>query len=318
MKAIVYKKYGTSEALQLAEVAEPTPGPDEVLIAVKAVALNASDCEFLKGDPSYVRIWGLFKPKNEILGSDVAGTVVAIGEKVTKFKVGDAVFGDLLYKWGGLAEYVCAPEKLLIHKPKIIDFVTAAALPQAGVVAWQAIYNRVKPQQKVLINGAGGGAGTMAIQLAKYFGAMVTGIDNGQKLEIMQQMGADHVIDYTKTDFVNESTRYDLIIDFIAKRSLFDYQKVLKKGGQYLLVGGSVKRLLQTLCIGSMMSIIGSQKMHILAHEQSNSDLRKLLELHQSGRFNPIIDRTYPLADAAMAFEQLLTNQIKGKVVIII
>lgn len=320
MKAIVYKKYGFPiEVMKLQEVDKPIPKADEVLIKVKAVSLNASDVEFVKGTPIYTRLWGFSKPKYTILGSDIAGVIETVGKKVTQFKVGDAVFGDIMYTWGGFAEYVCVKVNLLVLKPANCTFKEAAALPQAGIVALQGLRDKgqIQSGQKVLINGAGGGSGTFAIQLAKHYGAEVTGIDNTGKLGLMHSVGADHVIDYTKEDFVQVGRKYDLIIDFVAHRSLFDYQKVLEPKGQYILVGGLLKRLFQTLFLGPIIGKWHGQQLGILAHEYKRKDLATLLELLELGELKPIIDtQSFTLEEVPQALSYLSSGQAKGKVMI--
>ena len=242
MKAIVYTKYGPPEVLQLKEVAKPTPKDDEVLIKVRAVSVNRSDWEGLRGKPLYARIGGLLRPRHQILGSDVAGRVEMAGRNVRRFQPGDEVFGDILPRLGGFAEYVCARESALALKPASLTFEEAASIPQAAVIALQAIRDkgRVQPGQKVLINGAGGGAGTFAVQLAKLYGAEVTGVDNTGKLDFMRSLGADHVIDYTREDFTKNGNQYDLILDIVAHRSVFAYARALRPTGSYYAVGGSV------------------------------------------------------------------------------
>ncbi len=319
MKAIVYEKYGLPEVMQLKEVEQPMPKAQEVLIKVKAVSLNASDIEFLKGEPFYTRFWGLTKPKYPILGSDIAGEVIAVGTKVKAFKIGDEVFGDIMYKWGGFAEYVCVKENLLVHKPNHLSFEVAAAFPQAGVVALQALRDKGKLEagQQVLINGAGGGSGSFAIQLAKHMGAKVTGIDNTGKQAFMRSIGADDVIDYTQEDFVEKGPQYDLIIDFVAHRSLFDYQKVLKPKGKYVLVGGQMKRLLQAAFIGPFVGKGKEQKLGVLGHEYKRADLGTLLEFYELEKVKPIIDaQTFTLSEVPAAMAFLESGQAKGKVVI--
>src|SRR5437870_5869086 len=230
MKAIVYRKYGPPDVLRLKEVERPTPTDDEVLIKVQAVSVNRSDWEILTGSPLYARIGGLLRPRHQILGSDIAGRVETAGRNVTLFQPGDEVFGDILGPMGGFAEYVCAREKALAIKPASMTFEEAAAIPQAAVIALQGSRDKgqVKPGQKVLINGAGGGAGTFALQLAKLYGAEVTGVDNTGKLDFMRSLGADHVIDYTREDFTSNGNQYDFILDLIAYRSAFDYARALK------------------------------------------------------------------------------------------
>ena len=230
MKAIVYTKYGSPEVLQLKEVAKPTPRDDEVLIKVQAVSVNRSDWEGLRGKPLYARIGGLLKPRHQILGSDVAGRVEMAGRNVRRFQAGDEVFGDILPRLGGFAEYVRARESALAPKPASMTFEEAAAIPQAAVIALQGIRDkgRVQPGQKVLVNGGGGGAGTFAVQLAKLYGAEVTGVDNTGKLDFMRSLGADHVIDHTREDFTKNGERHDLILDVVAHRSVFAYKRALR------------------------------------------------------------------------------------------
>ena len=318
MKAFYYENYGPPEGLELKDVPKPVPKADEVLVKIHATSLNASDYEMLRGIPMYARIWGFFKPKYPILGSDVAGTVEAVGDSVTTFKPGDEVFGDLFEYWGGLAEYVSAPEKLWLHKPSSISFEEVSALPQAAVIALQGLqkFDKNCSNQHILINGAGGSGGTYAIQLAKLYGAIVTGIDNGSKLEKMLSLGADHVIDYQKDDFTKYPQRYDLIFDLVAHRSLFDYKKVLKPNGRYLVAGGAVKRILEVLIIGSLISIFGSKKFSMLAVRQNKDDLKHLLELVETKKIKPIIDRIYPFEETPEAFRRLIAGQAFGKVII--
>jgi NADPH:quinone reductase-like Zn-dependent oxidoreductase len=241
MKAVVYTRYGPPDVLRLADVETPTPKDDEVLVKVSAVSLNASDWEVLRGKPLYSRLSGPFRPRKHVLGSDIAGRVEAVGSGVTLFEPGDRVFADILSRMGGFAEYVCASESALARIPDGMSDEVAACLPQAGAIALQGIREkgRVEPGLDVLINGAGGGSGMYAVQLAKLHGALVTAVDNGEKLEFMRSLGADHVIDYTREDFTRNGHRYDLILDVAAYRSAFAYQRSLKPGGRYLYVGGS-------------------------------------------------------------------------------
>ncbi len=229
MKAVVYTAYGPPDVLHIKEVAKPTPTDDEVLIKVQAVSVNRSDWEGLIGKPLYARLGGLRKPRRQILGSDIAGRVEMAGRNVERFQPGDEVFGDILARMGGFAEYVCAPESALALKPAGMTFEAVAAIPQAGVIALQGIRDKgeVQPGQSVLINGAGGGAGTFAVQLAKLYGAEVTGVDNTDKLDFMRSLGADYVIDYTREDFTKNGKQYDLILDLVAHRSVFAYQRAL-------------------------------------------------------------------------------------------
>lgn len=319
MRAIVYEKYGSTEELQLKEVPKPSPKDNEVLIKVHSVSLNASDVEFLKADPIYVRMWGLFKPKYPILGSDIAGEIVAIGDKIKRFKIGDKVFGDIMYAWGGFAEYVCAKESALVLKPEHRTFQEVAAIPQAGVVALQALRDKgqLKKGQQVLINGAGGGTGTYAIQIAKIFGAEVTGIDNSGKLDLMRKVGADHVIDYTTQDFTKCGRKFDLIIDFVAHRSFSDHKKNLKNNGAYVLVGGALSRIFQVLLVGSFVSLFSSKNIGMLGHEQRTKDIDTLLEWYDQGKIISIIDnKSFSLEETPEAMAFLESGSAKGKVLI--
>ena len=275
MKAIVYTKYGPPEVLQLKEVEKPTPTDDEVLIKVQAVSVNRSDWEGLIGKPLYARIGGLLKPVSQILGSDIAGRVEMVGRNVRRFQPGDEVFGEILPRQGGFAEYVCARESALALKPASMTFEEAAAIPQAAVIALQGIRDKgqVQPGQKVLINGAGGGAGTFAVQLAKLYGAEVTGVDNTGKLDFMRSLGADHVIDYTREDFTKNGKQYDLILDIVAHRSVFAYTRALRPNGSYFLVGGSVATIFQILLLGPWIRRTTGKKIRILAVQPNIKDL---------------------------------------------
>ena len=296
MKAIVYTKYGSPDVLQLKEVEKPTPTDDEVLIKVHAVSLNRSDWEGLIGKPLYARIGGLLRPRHQILGSDIAGRVEMAGRNVTRFQPGDEVFGDILARLGGFAEYVCARERALAPKPASMTFEEASAIPQAAVIALQGIRDKgqVQPGQKVLINGAGGGAGTFAVQLAKMYGAEVTGVDNTGKLDFMRSLGADHVIDYTREDFTRNGKQYDLILDLVAYRSVFAYKRALRPNGSYFLVGGSVATMFQILLLGPLIGRATGKKIRILAVRPNIEDLSLVKELIEAGQVTPVIDKTYP------------------------
>jgi len=318
MKAIVYHTYGSPAVLKLEEVAKPTPKDDQVLIKIHAASVNSWDWDLLRGKPFLARMDSPFKPKYKILGCDVAGQVEAVGKNVKQFQPGDAVFGDLSgCGWGGFAEYVCAQENALTLKPAAMTFAQAAAIPQAGVLALQGLrdQSQIQPGQKVLINGAGGGMGTFAIQMAKFWGAEVTGVDSTRKLAVMRTLGADHVIDYTQADFTQNGQRYDLILDAVAHRSLFDYKRALSPTGTLIIVGGSMGTIFQTLLLGTWFSKTGSQKLGLLIH-QPNKDLALLIELFTAGKVVPVIGRTYPLAETAAAFYALGAGDAQGKLVI--
>jgi NADPH:quinone reductase-like Zn-dependent oxidoreductase len=318
MKALVYTRYGSPDVLQLKEVAKPVPTDDEVLIKVHAVSLNRSDWETLIGKPLYARLGGLFKPSRQILGSDIAGRVEVAGRNNTQFQPGDEVFGDILEHMGGFAEYVCVRGKVMTLKPASMTFEEAAAIPQAGVIALQGIRDKgkVQPGQKVLINGAGGGAGMFAVQLAKLYGAEVTGVDNTGKLDFVRSLGADHVIDYTREDFTKNGKQYDLILDVIAYRSPFAYARALKPNGRYYAVGGSVAILLQILLLGSWIRRTTGKQIRILAVQPNREDLVAVTELIGAGKIVAAIDRRYPLEQTAEALRYLGEGHARGKVVI--
>ena len=318
MKAIVYYEYGLPDVLKLEEVDMPTPKDNEVLIKVYAVSINRSDWEGLVGKPLYVRIGGLMRPRDKILGSDIAGTVEAVGKDVKQFKPGDEVFGLILNYGGGFAEYACKSEKALTLKPAGMTFEEAAAIPQAAFIALQGIHDKgkVQPGQKVLINGAGGGTGTFAIQLAKLAGAEVTGVDNSEKLDLMRSLGADHVIDYTKEDFTKNGQQYDLVLDVIASRSIFAYKRALKPNGNYFMAGGSVATMFQSLLLGSLIRRITSRNIKLLVVQTESKDLVYITELIESGKVKLIIDKRYSLNETAEALRYLGEGHAKGKVVI--
>jgi len=318
MKAIVYTKYGSPDVLQLKEVAKPTPKDNEVLIKVHAASINDWDWGLLQGTPFVNRLmFGLLKPKNKILGSDVAGRVEAVGRNVKQFQPGDEVFGDISGCWGGFAEYVCARENALALKPASMTFDEAAAIPQAALLALQGLRDKgqIQPGQKVLINGAGGGAGTFAVQIAKSFGAEVTGVDSTSKLDMMRSIGADQVIDYTKEDFTKNGQRYDLILDVAAYHSIFDYRRALSPKGIYVMVGGSTRIFQGVMFLGPWISITGSKKMGVLMHKP-NKDLAFMKELFEAGKVVPVIDRRYPLSEVAEALRYFGEGHAQGKVVI--
>jgi NADPH:quinone reductase-like Zn-dependent oxidoreductase len=318
MKAIVQTKYGPPEVLQLTEVEKPTPKDYEVLIKVHAVSLNGSDWEGLRGKPLYARLGGLRKPSEGILGSDIAGRVEMVGKNIRQFQPGDEVFGETLRYKGGFAEYVCAPERGLALKPAGMTFEEAAAIPQGAVIALQGIRDKgqVQPGQNVLINGAGGSAGTFAVQLAKYYGAEVTGVDNTGKLDFMRSLGADHVIDYTREDFTKTGKQVDLILDVVAHRSVFAYQRALRPNGSYFAVGGSVVTFFQILLLGPWIRRTTGKNIRILAVRSNRKDLVFITELFEAGKVVPVIDRVYPLREVPDALRYLGEGRARGKVVI--
>ncbi len=316
MKAMVRTQYGSPDVLSLQQVDRPVPGKHEVLIRVHAASINASDTEGLQGKPLYARIDGPFRPRTKILGSDVAGTVESVGEGVEHFRTGDEVFGDTLYHGAGaFAEYVCVKETApLVTKPPHLSFEQAATLPQSAVIALQAIPKRVQSGDKVLINGAGGGAGTFAIQLAKAAGAVVTGVDNEWKQEHMRSQGADRVIDYRREDYTKDRSRYDLILDLACHRSIFAIARALAPGGRYAVVGGSVAALLQAAALGPLLG--RKKRFGVLIVRPNKGDLERAAALVSQGTLAPAIDRIFPLAEAAEALRYVAEGRALGKVVI--
>ena len=322
MKAIVYTKYGPPDVLNLEEVREPTPRDDEVLIKVHAASANARDWRLLRADPFLVRLnLGLLKPKHNTLGSDIAGRVEAVGGNVKQFQPGDEVFGDLSgggFGGGGFAEYVCASEDALALKPASLTFEEAAAAPMAAVTALQGLRDkgRIQPGQKVLINGASGGVGTLAVQIAKSFGAEVTGVCSTRKSDMVRSIGADHVIDYTQEDFTRNGQRYDLILAVNGYRPISDYKRALNAKGIYVMVGGSTAQIFQALLLGPWMSMTGSKKMGALSAKPDQEDLVFVKELVEASKVMPVIDRRYPLSEVGEALRYLEEGHAGGKVVI--
>ena len=317
MKAIVYSRYGGPEVLQIKEVEKPSPKDNEVLIKVYAVSINDWDFGLLGGDFINRLQNGLVKPKRKILGSDIAGRIEAVGKNVTSFKTGDEVYGDMSGYWGGFAEYACAHEKSLALKPAIMSFEEAAAIPQAAMLAVQGLIDKGKIQsgQKLLINGAGGGVGTFAVQIAKLYGVEITGVDSTNKLNMLHSIGFDHVIDYTKEDFTKNGKCYDLILDVKTNRSIFSYARALCSNGIYVTVGGSMSRILQALILGPWISM--TSKKHIrLVVLKTNKDLLYMNELFEAGKIKPIIDGPYQLSEFMEAFRLFGKAEHKGKVVI--
>jgi NADPH:quinone reductase-like Zn-dependent oxidoreductase len=320
MKAVVYTRYGPPDVLRLAEVETPVPKDHEVLVKVRAVSVNASDWEVLRGKPLYSRIGGPFRPRHHILGSDIAGRVEAAGRHATLFRPGEDVFADILSSMGGFAEYVCVPQSALARMPAGMSYEQAAALPQAGAIALQGIQDKggARPGQQVLVNGAGGGSGMYAVQLAKLGGAEVTGVDNAEKLEFMRFLGADHVIDYTREDFTANGRAYDVILDLAAHRSAFAYRGSLAPGGRYLYVGGSVGTLLQVLLLGPVLGRAEGKKIRLLAVRLGAQHVAPIVELCQAGKIAIVIDRRYPLSQVPEALRYLGEGHAKGKVVVIV
>ena len=320
MQALTFHKYGAPEDLKLEDVPQPVPGPGEVLIQVKATSLNSMDFEVLQGKPWVNRLlFGLRRPRRiRSLGGDVAGRVEAAGAGVRRFVPGDEVFGDLCGAgMGGLAQYVCAPEKALARKPDGMRYEEAAAFPQAGVLALQGIrdYGRVQAGQQVLINGAGGGVGTFAVQLAKMYGAEVTAVDSGAKLHLLRGLGADHVLDYTQVDYTRQGVRYDMILDTQAYRNVADYRRALAPGGIFVMVGGSMALVFRLLWLTPWHIVRGRQRLRILMH-RPNCNLEDLIALYAAGKLTPVIEGCRPLAEAPQALRRLGEGAVLGKLVI--
>ncbi len=313
MKAIVYEKYGPpSEVLELKEVEKPTPKDNEVLVKIFAASINDGDKSIIKGKPIFVRLMGvgLFKPKNTIPGGDLAGRVEAVGRNVKQFQPGDEVFGDIGgIGHGAFAEFVSVPENVLALKPANLTYEEAAAFPQYALVALQGLRDngQIQPGHKVLINGASGGVGTFAVQIAKSYGAEVTGVCSTRNLELVRSLGADHVIDYTQEDFTQKEQRYDLILDMVANRSVSDYTRVLSPNGNYVAVAFNVRGLI---------SMAGNKMASQLSHKPNVKDLVYMKELIEAGKVVPVIDRRYPLSEVAEAFRAYGEGHPSGKIVI--
>jgi NADPH:quinone reductase-like Zn-dependent oxidoreductase len=316
MKAIIYTTYGPPDVLRLAEVAKPVPKDDEVLVAVHAASVNPLDWHLMRGKPFLVRLMvgGLRRPKHTILGSDIAGRVEAVGGAVKRFRPGDEVFGGKGV--GGFAEFVCVREDRLALKPAGLSFEEAAAVPGAAITALQGLRDRGKIQsgQKVLIEGASGGVGTFAIQLAKAFGAEVTGVCSTRNMDTARSLGADHVIDYTREDFTQNGNQYDLIVATNAIHSIFEYKRALSPGGTYVMIGGGRKQILQALFLGPW--IARRKNLGSLLVKRNPENLIFLNELIDTVNLVPVIDRRYPLSEAPEALRYLEEGHAQGKVVI--
>jgi NADPH:quinone reductase-like Zn-dependent oxidoreductase len=320
MKAIVQHSYGPPDILKLEEVEKPVPSDDEVLVQVHSACINWANNALVRGKPFMLRLnYGFFKPKFTIPGGDMAGIVEAVGSNVTQFQPGDEVYGDLVdWGFGAFAEYVCAPENALAPKPANLSFEEAAAVPQAALVALQGLRDKghIQPGQKVLINGASSGNGTFAVQIAKSFGAEVTGVCSTRNLDLVRSIGADHVIDYTQEDFTQSGEQYDLILATAGYRTLSDYKRALSPKGIYVMAGGTMTQVFQALLFGWYYSEKGGRTLTNLSHKPSTDDLLFMKELIEAGKVKPVIDRRYPLAEIADAFRYYEKGRSRGKVVI--
>ncbi len=317
MKAIVHTKYGPPNVLELREVKKPIPGDGDVLVKIQAASINFGDKALVKGEPFLVRLmgYGLLKPKHAIPGGDIAGRVEAVGKNVKQFQPGDEVFGDIgECGFGAYAEYVAVPENALALKPVNLTFEQAAAVPQAAVVALQGLRDKgqIQPGQKVLINGASGGVGTFAVQIARALGGEVTAVCSTKNLDLVRSIGADHVIDYTQADFTKGELRYDLIFDIVANRSVSDYMRVLTPQGNYVACAFNAT----SLFLGPFMSKKDGKKASSLVHKPNRKDLVFMKELLEAGKVEPVIDKRFPLSEVAAGMRWLGNGRHHGKVVI--
>jgi len=315
VKAVVYDRYGSPDVLRVEDVPVPSPAGGQVRVKVAATSVNLSDWECLRGSPAYARIGGLRSPARRTLGSDIAGVVDDVGEGVTRFRPGDEVYGDNLALMGGFAEYALAPESALAHKPAQLTFAEASTIPQAGAIALQGT-KRAVAGSRVLINGAGGGSGSFAIQLAKRLGAHVTGVDNAAKQDFMRSVGADDVIDYRRDDFTRTTQPFDLILDLVAHRSVFAYRRALAPGGRYRCVGGSVRTLLRVLIVGSVAGRLTGRSIGVLAVKMGPAHFEPLTDLCATGEARIHIDRTFTLDEVPAALAHVGEGRARGKVVV--
>ena len=316
MKAVVYDRYGGPERLRVAEVRAPTPGAGQVLVEVVATSVNLSDWEGLRGSPAYARFGGLTRPRRRrrVLGSDLAGRVVAVGPGVTRVAVGDEVYGDNLAQLGGFAELAVAAETALARKPAALSFAQAATLPQPGAIARQAVA-RARPGDRMLINGGGGGTGMFAIQLAVAAGLHVTAVDGAAKLDFMRSLGAERVIDYREEDFTRAG-EWDLVLDVVAQRRVGDYRRALAPGGTCLVAGGRVGTLISLLTYGSAVSATSDARLRVLMVQPGPEWFEPLGLLAAEGAVRINIDRTFPLEQTAAALERVGAGASLGKVVV--
>lgn len=317
MKAIIYTRYGSPDVLTLAEIEKPVPQPHQVLVKVRAVAVNAADWHLMRADPFLVRLTnGFFGPKNQVLGLDIAGEVEAVGRDVTTFQPGDAVFGEIGH--GGFAEYACVQAKSLLLKPANLSFEEAAALPVSALTALQALRKGgIQPGHQVLINGASGGVGTFAIQIAKQLGAEVTAVCSSGKLELARALGADHLIDYRQENFTRSGRRYDLILAVNGYHPLWAYKRALKPQGVYMVAGGTMGQIFQALLFGSLFTLGSQQKMGGMLAEMNQDDLALIKGWVEAGQVRPVMDKIYlSLADVPEAIRYIEQGSAKGKIVV--
>jgi len=320
MKAIICNEFGLPDAFRLEEIQTPAPGDNDVLVEVYSASVTYSTLMLVRGKPFIGRLMGmgLFKPKQKIPGADIAGRIKTIGKNVSRFQPGDEVFGDLSnFGRGGFAEYVCAPENALALKPINMTFAEAAAVPEAALVALQALrdHGHIQKGQKVLIYGASGGIGTFAIQIAKYYGAEVTGVCGTANTELVRSLGADHVIDYHKEDVTKNGVLYDLIVATAGYRPIFDYKRALSTNGRYISTGGSMKQIFQAMLIGPFLSMTSGKKLKSML-VKPNKDLDFITSIIEDGKLRTVLDRTYRLSEAAEAFRYYSEGHTRGKLVV--
>lgn len=315
MRAVVFEQYGAPEVLRVEEVPVPSPGPGQVLVQVATTSLNLTDWEGLTGRPAYARMGGWRSPAHPVLGSDIAGRVEEIGTGVTRFRVGDGVYGDNLALKGGFAEYAVAPESVLAHKPDGLTFAEASTIPQTGPIAMQAV-GATGPGQRLLVNGGGGGTGMFAIQLAKRLGAHVTAVDHAGKLGFMRSLGADEVIDHRSEDFTRHGAEYDVIVDPVGHRSVLGVRRALARGGRYHFIGGPLPRLFRVITVGSVAGLLTGRRIGLLAVKPGPDHFAPVADLCSSGEVTVRIDRRFTLDEVPEAIAAVGAGQICGKAVV--
>lgn len=317
MKAIVYEEYGQPDVLHLAELEKPAPREGEVLVKIHAASINYVDYHVMTGESTLLRAMnGMRKPRKKILGDDIAGVVESVGAEIQHFKAGDAVFG--ICNTGGFAEYRCLPETYLARKPASMTFEQAAAIPTAGITALQGVRDQgqVQSGQKALVVGASGGVGVYAIQIAKSFGAQVTGICSSRKMDFVHSIGADQVIDYTKHDFTQIESEYDFIFAIAGDQTVFEYQRALSPGGVFVCVGGSTRQYFQALLLGPFISLFSGKKFKSMFGNPTREDYQVMIELFEAGKLDPVIDKLFPLSETPDAMRYYADGNVTGKIVI--
>jgi len=321
MKAVIRDKYGPPDVMRYVDIETPSPKANQVLIKVRAASVNAFDWHMIMADPFFVRFMGsgVFKPKRTTLGADVAGVVESVGSNVTRFKPGDEVFGDLTATGcGAFAEYAPALESRIVHKPAGMTFEEAAAIPMAALTALQGLrdHGEIKPGQSVLINGASGGVGTFAVQIAKAFDTEVTAVCSTAKMEMARSLGADHVIDYTKEDFTKSGKSYDLILAAYGNRSIFAYKRSLSPNGIFVVAGGTMSQFFQAAMMGPLLTRKNGRKFRGFIENPNGEDLQLMAEYFKAGKIRPVIDKTFPLSETVEAVRYVHAGHAAGKVII--